>query len=139
MDIKEMLKAGKSAEDIAKLFTDELNKAESEIRAEKAAVQKAKELEDMREIIAEDLQDYLELIGVDFSNDDDEKFHEEAINTLKNCEHTIKSIICNADALDKWFNAVMPPKATNTKTNYTKATTPKNDTDVIADFLKKYC
>lgn len=68
-DIATMLAAGKSAEDIAKEFTDALNKAQDELKAQKEAeAKKEAESAKMNAVatkIADGLNEYLALAGIE--------------------------------------------------------------------------
>lgn len=68
-DIAEMLSAGKSADEIAKEFTDALNKAQAEVKAQEAKKTAAAEhdakLNEVADRIAVALQDYLVLNGIE--------------------------------------------------------------------------
>ena len=126
-NILERLRNGETPEDIANEMTNALNKAQDELKAEKAKAaqeqEKEEKLDALAERIAADMNEYLEaVIGAEFS--DEERMTGKEVREL-------------ADGLAPLMDLVKSMKVSVSKTPHAKTVNVKSPEAVFAKFFKE--
>ena len=126
-NILERLRNGETPEDIANEMTNALNKAQDELKAEKAKAaqeqEKEEKLDALAERIAADMNEYLEVvIGVEFS--DEERMTGREVREL-------------ADEFAPLMDLVKSMKVSVSKTPHSKTVKVKSPEAVFAKFFKE--
>lgn len=143
-DIYKMMRNGKSAEDIAKAFSDNLNKAQAQMKAdeeEKAkAAKKELALREQATIMADAFNNYMSLrfgddTDIELTPDEVMKTLDETFETTAKIRSITDSVVKNKDTLVSMIEDFFNPKGEKKKVYTARIHSDDDDEDIIFRFL----